>query len=444
MTYFPIKDLVRADYNPRVMPDVEMQSLMKSIETHGFVEPIVVNVAKDRYGVIVGGHQRLTAVEKLIARGDIPKGIEAFGPDGLVSRANANKNTHWSIPCFEIDLTLEAEKQLNIALNKIHGKFEEAKLYELIVEMKDSPTLPTTGFREDEISRILDRNMDDLDEDSDTGLALEDVAQSVPGEIYELGPHRLICGDSTDPSTYLKLLGSEKADMVWTDPPYNVAYKSGGDSLNESGKQSIKNDDMSPEQFKIFIDGAFAAMFQSVKQGGQFYICSGWSSYPQFLQSMMLHGFHHSGVIIWVKPGSSHGFNDYKYKHEWIAKAKKPDAKTAQSIIFGWSQGKHTFFGDNEFDVWEMPRKAVQNYKHPTEKPDWLPMRAIRNSTKRGDIILDPFSGSGSVMSACEKTGRRAFMIELDPKFCDVIRARWAKIERSKAKQVESNSNEQQ
>ncbi len=419
MTHFPIKDLKRADYNPRIMPDVEMQSLMKSIELHGFVEPIVVNVAKDRYGIIVGGHQRLTAVERLLAK-DAVKGLEL------------DKAGYWTIPCFTVELTLEAEKQLNIGLNKIHGKFDEDKLFSLIVEMKESPTLPTTGFREDEVSRILDRNMQE-NEDEDTGEGEEKIPVSIPGEIYELGEHRLICGDSTDPSVYQKLFGSTRPDMIWTDPPYNVKYKATeGSELTASGKQSIMNDDVSPEDFKKLIDGAFASMFRVAKTGAPFYICSGWSSYPQFLQSMLANGYYHAGVIIWVKPNSSHGFNDYKYKHEWIAKAKKPETKIAESIMYGWAAGKHTFFGDNEFDVWEMPRKAVSNYVHPTEKPDWLIMRAIRNSTQRGDIVLDPFSGSGSLMSACEKTGRRAFMIELDPKFCDVIRKRWDRIVKSR------------
>lgn len=421
MNYFPIKDLKRADYNPRIMPDAEMQALMKSIETHGFVEPIVVNIAKDRYGTIVGGHQRLTAIEKLLAK-DAVKGLEM-------------KDGYWVIPCFTVDLALDAEKQLNIGLNKIHGKFDEDKLFTLIVEMKESPTLPSTGMREDEISRLLDRNMSEEEQEEGNGEPKE--PRSKIGEIYELGEHRLICADSTDPETYLKLFGSVKADMIWTDPPYNVAYKAAGGGLKAEGKESIMNDDMKPEDFKALIDGAFKLMFLTAKQGAAFYICSGWGSYPQFLHSMLAHGFHHSGVIIWVKPGGSPGFNDYQYKHEWIAKAKKPDTKTAQSIIYGWSQGKHSFFGDNEYDVWEMPRKATQNYRHPTEKPDWLPMRAIRNSTKRGDIILDPFAGSGSLMAAAEKTGRRAFMIELDPKFCDTIRDRWERIEKANKKSDE-------
>lgn len=420
MTYFPIKDLKRADYNPRIMPDKEMASLMKSIETHGFCEPIVVNINPERYGIIVGGHQRLTAVERLLAK-DAVKGLEI------------DKDGFYNIPAFEVDLTLEAEKQLNIGLNKIHGRFDEDKIFDLISAMKESPTLPTTGFGEEEISMILDRDLDQTEEQEE-GDALPDEPISKPGEIYELGPHRLICGSSTDGETYKKLFGDAHPDMIWTDPPYNVAYKSRGKELQDGGKQSIMNDDMSAEDFKKFIDDAFMNMLGIAKEGASFYICSGWGSYPQFLQSMLAYGFQHSGVIIWVKNVPSMGWNDYRYKHEWIAKAKKADKKTAESIVYGWKKGVHTFYGDNEYDVWEMPRKATARYLHPTEKPDWLIMRAVRNSTKRGDVVLDPFSGSGSLLAACEKTGRRAFMIELDPKFCDVIRKRWDRIQDSKNK----------
>lgn len=419
MTYFAIKDLKRADYNPRIMPDVEMESLMKSIETHGFVEPIVVNANKDRYGIIVGGHQRLTAVERLLSKGVKIKGIE---------KHITEKGEHFEIPCFKVELDLEAEKQLNIGLNKIHGKFDEEKIYTLISEMKDSQTLPTTGFRDDEISKLLDKNMPE--EEDEEKMVLEGEPKSKLGEIYELGEHRLICGSSTDAEVYKKLFGSIRPDMIWTDPPYNVDYEGKTDE-----KMKIKNDKLSTEDFKKLIDDAFANFLSAMKPGGSMYICSGWSSYPQFLDSMLKNGFYHSGVIIWVKNNATFGFNDYHYKHEWIAKAKKTDPKSAEAIIYGWKQGKHEFHGDSEFDVWEMPRRTA-NRNHPTEKPDWLIMRAIRNSTKRGDIILDPFSGSGSLMAACEKTGRRAFMIELDPKFCDVIRARYERIQKSKQNEI--------
>ncbi len=185
---------------------------------------------------------------------------------------------------------------------------------------------------------------------------------------------------------------------------------------------------MTGPQFEAMVDSAFKNLLDFALHGSVYYICSGWSSYPQFLKSMDKAGFIHSGVIIWVKNIASMGWNDYRYKHEWIAKAKKPrEKKKAIGLIYGWKQGEAHKFHSNrsEYDVWEMPRKAVSKYLHPTEKPDWLIMKAIRNSSKRGDIILDAFAGSGSTMAAAEKTERRAFMIEYDPKFCDVIRARY-------------------
>ena len=423
-TKIKITDLRRAEYNPRIMPDSEMAALKTSIRTFGFVESVVVNThacdeCGDRKWVLVGGHQRTTAVEGLVAQGEAIKGIET--KDGITY-----------IPANLVDLHLAEEKLLNLALNKIKGKWDEKKLFEIIVDLKESPSIPASGFRDDEISRILDQTLDDEEKDEGEDDGSDKEPRSKLGEVYELGSHRLICGDSTDPETYKKLIGKEKADMVFTDPPYNVNYKSRGEKLKDEGNESIKNDNMDDAQFKTFIDGAFHEIFFNTKEGASFYICSGWSSYPQFLQSMLQNGFQHSGVIIWVKNVPSMGWNDYRYKHEWIARAKKPDPKTAQGIIYGWKNGTHKFYGDNEFDVWEMPRKAVAHYLHPTEKPDWLAMRALRNSTKRNDIVLDPFGGSGSTMAAAEKVGRRAYMIELDPKFCDVIRNRWERINKIK------------
>lgn len=415
-TTIKIRDLKPADYNPRIMPDTEMEALKTSIKTFGFVEPLVVNNNPERYGVLVGGHQRLSALESIIASGMVPTGIIESEEKGI-----------YLVPVSFVSLSAEDEKLLNLALNKIKGKWDEDKLSELIVALKEDPHIPASGFREDEISRILDQTLEDEESEEEP---IDDTKEprSKLGEVYELGPHRLICGDSTNPETYQILLGKEKADMIFTDPPYNVNYHSRGEKLKGEELEKIQNDNMTPEEFKAFIDGAFYSMFMYAKEGASFYICSGWSSYPQFLQSMLSNGFRHSGVIIWVKNVASMGWNDYRYKHEWIAKAKKPDPKTAESIIYGWKVGTHTFFGDGEYDVWEMPRKATARYLHPTEKPDWLAMRALRNSTKRNDIVLDPFGGSGSTMHAAEKVGRRAYMIELDPKFCDVIRDRWERM----------------
>lgn len=163
MTHFPIKDLKRADYNPRIMPDAEMQSLMKSIESKGFIEPIVVNVVKDRYGVIVGGHQRLTAVEKLIAKGIHPKGI----------KLKEETQGAWMIPCFTVELTIEEEKEANIALNRIHGKFDEDKLFDIIVGMQESPTISSSGLSEKEIMAVI-HSHDDVVEKTDINASVCD------------------------------------------------------------------------------------------------------------------------------------------------------------------------------------------------------------------------------------------------------------------------------
>lgn len=266
------------------------------------------------------------------------------------------------------------------------------------------------------------------------GGGLPEVPRSTAGEIYQLGPHRLICGDATDPSAYEKLLAGEKASLLWTDPPYNVGYKSRGKELEATGKKSISNDDLDLGAFERLADASFYAISIHLRPGASCYVCSGWSSYPQFVKSLDKAGFENHGVIIWVKNSPVLGWRDYATKHEWIAKAKRPEgARKAGGIVYAWKKGEtHDFYNRGEFDVWDMPRKATMQYLHPTEKPDWLPMRAIRNSTKRDEIILDPFAGSGSVMAAAEKTGRRAFMIELDPKFCDVIRDRWDRIEKAK------------
>ena len=150
MNYFPIQDLKRADYNPRKIPSDEMEALMKAIETHGFIEPIVVNVHKDRYGIIVGGHQRLTAVEKLLKKGIVPRGLL------FPMSEKTEKETGYEIPCFTVELDLEAEKVANIGLNRIHGKFDEEKLFDLIFDLKDSPVVATSGLSSDELTSILD------------------------------------------------------------------------------------------------------------------------------------------------------------------------------------------------------------------------------------------------------------------------------------------------
>jgi len=426
--YVKLNDLRPADYNPRFMPAEEMANLKESILKDGFIEPIIINTRNDqesgdRSNVIISGHQRRLALLDLIAKGHDILNLQGKGADTAV-------------PCVPLDLSLEDEKQLNIRMNRIKGKWDDEKLADILVGLRGSANLEVrTGMKTEEISRLLDTRLQPI-EDALTEAESEAIEgqepDSKPGTVYELGPHRLICGDCTDERVWQKLLDGQQADMVFTDPPYNVNYHSRGDNLKDTGTEKIANDNLDPEQFWNLIQLSFLRMAQHAKSGASFYICSGWSSYPTFLQAMEPQGIEHHGVIIWVKNVPSMGWNDYRYKHEWVLRGAKAagakEKKTAESIVYGWKKGTHQFHAQNEYDVWDMPRKATAHYLHPTEKPDWLAMRAIRNSTNRGDIVVDPFAGSGSTMAAAEKTGRRAFLIEMDPKFCDRIRARWDKL----------------
>lgn len=339
--FVKIKALRRTEYNPRTMPETEMRALKESIMSFGFVEPVVVNAHEcdecgDRKNILIGGHQRTTAVAELIEAGKIPQGIRLGEVKG-----EANPLEIAELPAIFVDFHIEQEKALNLALNKIKGKWDEEKLTAVIIELKGSPLIPATGFREDEVSRILDHGLLP-DEEDGMGEGEADVPSSQFGEIYELGEHRLLCGDATDPEAYAKLLGDQKADIVFTDPPYNVAYHSRGKGLKGEGKEELKNDDLSDQEFARLIDRSFYEMMQRMKPGAAAYICSGWSSYPQFLSSLLKAGYEHSGVIIWVKNAPSMGWNDYRYKHEWIIRAKQPEGKKAGGIIYGWKKGSTT------------------------------------------------------------------------------------------------------
>jgi DNA modification methylase len=223
------------------------------------------------------------------------------------------------------------------------------------------------------------------------------------------------CGKTFTPAKTTPI----KADLIFCDPPYNVDYhgeKHGG----------ILNDAMSADAFIAFSECFMARMAAATKEGGSFYICSGYSSYPPFLYALKKAGMTYSGPIIWIKDNPSMGWQDYKKKHEMILKAKK-EKRRATPIMYGWNGGRHYFLEDRfEADVWEIKRRPGSTMLHPTQKPLAMICRAIRNSSRAGEIVLDPFGGSGSTLIAAEREGRKARVIELDPKYVDVIIRRYA------------------
>jgi DNA modification methylase len=397
-----ISKLKLAEYNPRKMTDKDLANLKKSLKRWGFVQPIVVN--KD--STVIGGHQRIKAWKEM-------------GND--------------SVPIMQIDITKKEEKALNLALNRISGDWDTDKLFSVINELRTDEMLDFTGFDEKEVSQILDQFLEE-DEEEDLEKLLERLpAKANKGEVYKLGKHRLMCGDSTNIDDVQKLVKGKLMDMVWTDPPYNVNYKS-------EGLGNIENDNMSGGEFDDFMGGVFQRLFEVCKMGAVMYICTGWQSFSTFTAKMREIGLHISEVIIWVKNQAGIHTLEYPHKHEQIIKGKKypvSKKKKGTAIIYGWKKGKHKYYGDrSDYDVWEVDKRETGKYVHPTEKPDWLVMKALKNSSKFNDNVIDLFGGSGSALMACEKLGRNCYIMEIDPRFIDVIIFRWEKYTKLNAKKL--------
>ncbi len=378
-----ISELIPAEYNPRkaLKPgDKEYEKIKRSIEEFGYVDPVIVN--KDM--TIIGGHQRVTVLQDL-------------GYD--------------EIDCVVIDIDKTREKALNVALNKITGEWNKELLADLIAELQSQEDIDVgiTGFEPPEIEQLMnqvhDKNIEEDDFDIDTELAKPAITHI--GDVWKLGRHRVICADSTLPETYEILMDGKKANLVVTDPPYNVNYE------GVAGK--IKNDKMAEEQFEKFLFAAFVNMEQSMEDDASIYVCHSDSHGLTFRRAFEEAGFYLSGCCIWVKDRLMIGHSPYQWRHE--------------PILFGWKKGgKHHWYSDRkQSTVWEY-NKPLKNELHPTMKPVALIAYAIKNSSMSNCIVLDPFGGSGTTLVACEQTNRICFMSELDEKYTDVIVKRYIEL----------------
>ena len=371
-----ISDLLPASYNPRkdLKPgDKEYEDLKNSIENFGCVEPIVWN---RRNGHIIGGHQRLKILAEL-----------------------GKKETE----CVVLDLDDNQEKDLNLRLNKISGDWDLDKLKIVIDDLKLADfDLSLTGFEIEELDNLFRDEIKEKvkDDGFDVNAELVKPVLTRSGDLWHLGKHRLYCGDSTESSSYEKLMSDSKADLILTDPPYNVDYE------GIAGK--IKNDKMSPEKFYEFLSKAFQCMALFMADHASIYVFHADTQGAEFRRAFQESGFYLSQVCIWVKNMFVFGRSPYQWQHE--------------PVLFGWkSNGCHRWYaGRKETTVWKYD-KPQKSKEHPTMKPIPLLSYPILNSTKTGDIVLDPFGGSGSTLIACEQTGRVCFSSELDEKFCDVI-----------------------
>jgi len=342
-----------------------------------------------------------------------------------------------NVPTLTIDIKEDEAKAYRLADNKLNESDWDMEL--VVRELKElSPeNLDLTGFDK----RLVLENNDKDDEVPETPK----VAKSKVGEVYRLGHHRLVCGDSTSPETYKQLMKEIKADMVFTDPPYNVDYSGRG----EKTSKKIMNDKMSVPNFILFLKGTFKEIRDNVKAGGGLYIFHSSSSQIMFEEAMKDNGIEVKNQLIWNKPVASMGWGNYRWKHEpffyagikgsplnfygdrthtTVLDFQKTDAQLAT-----WAKKQKQAEKDGKTTIWTMKREPVQDYVHPTQKPVELITYALFNSSKVEDIVLDPFLGSGSTIIACQKTNRICYGIELDPLFVDVIIERWENYTGNKA-----------
>jgi len=390
-----IEDINPAPYNPRIdlkPGDPAYEKLKRSIKEFGYIDPIVWNF---RTGNLVGGHLRM----RVLAEQDV-------------------KEVEVSV----VNLSLEKEKALNIALNKISGDWDDVKLATLLDELEQLPDfdIGLTGFDPPEISSLFDRYLSvNGEDDFDVEKEAEKITEPVTcrGDIIELGKHRILCGDSVDLEDLKKLFQGKKADLVVCDPPYNVAYNDQQRPTGVKKKRKwdpIESDAMGQEEYEAWLKAVLSNLGKFIGQGAPIYL---WNGYRQFgPMHLMLNdlGFHVSCVIIWKKERFALSYSDYNQQSEFC--------------LYGWKKGNgaHNWYGPtNETTVWEVSRDNINTLVHPTQKPVALSQRAIKNSSKKDDIVLDLFLGSGSTLIGAESMGRRCFGVEIDPKYCDVIIRRY-------------------
>ncbi len=382
-----------APFNPRTISGHDLDALRRSLRFFGTVEPIVVN---RRSGHIVGGHQRV-------------KAAQAEGIDEM--------------PVVYVDLDDPAEKQLNVALNRIHGEWDESKLEEILADLKTAGAdLALTGFTEEELDELLrgpDAPADGLtDPDAVPGLPAQPITRR--GDLITLGRHRLLCGDSTDAPQLTRLMDGKRACCLWTDPPYGVHYEG-----KTARRLTIEND--SAEGLPELLRGAFAAASAVLEPGARIYIAhpAGRLS-VEFAQAFLEAGWALHQTLVWRKDIFVLGHSDYHYQHEPILYGHTP----AKGRV--GRGGKH-WYGDNaQTSVLDVPRPRASE-EHPTSKPVELIEIALRNSTPRDGMVLDLFGGSGSTLIAAERLGRRAFLLEIDPAYADVVVTRWEDFSGQKA-----------
>jgi DNA modification methylase len=416
----PIADLVLDPRNPRTISDFDMTKLRNSIREFGVVQPVVVR-RSDRK--VIAGHQRITALQ-----------LEGKAEVSVIWWEGDDRKAY----------------ALALALNKIQGEWVQDKLGTLLAELADVESLSDAlsgfdsdftslaGFSTKESLALFEATLPSgLPEENLSSLSAELLVRRSfqgtvqLGDLFQLGSHRVLCGDARDQGTVERLCDQSAPSMLFTDPPYNVAYQAesvGGHAASgrSHGRRTnplgpIAEDNLPPSEYQELLTGSLRNAFKVLRGGGAVYVCGGTSTTTAYDTAFTSVGLTKSSIIIWDKGEFSLGRKDYQSAYELI--------------YYGWKQGsKHNFYGGrSQTDIWLIPRDASSSYLHPTQKPTALAMRAIRNSSTPGEAVLDLFGGSGSTLIAAEQTGRKALLLELDPHYVEVAVARWEALTGKKA-----------
>ena len=377
MKLVPITKLVPYVNNARTHSPAQINKLRSSLREFGFINPVIID--RD-YGVIAG-HGRILAAKE----------------EGITE-----------VPCVFADHLTEAQKKAYIIADNrtaMDAGWDEELLRVEIEALQAADFDPLlTGFDEKELSKLFDDGIDAQEDDFDVDAELQKPTFTKSGDVWTLGRHRLVCGDATKEETYTALMDSRKANLVITDPPYNVNYE------GSAGK--IKNDNMDGEKFYQFLFDAFSCMEKVMADDASIYVFHADTEGLNFRRAFADVGFYLSGCCIWKKQSLVLGRSPYQWQHE--------------PCLYGWKKkGKHQWYtGRKESTIWEFD-KPKKNGDHPTMKPIPLTAYPIQNSSMANSVVLDPFGGSGSTLIACEQTDRICCTIELDEKFCDVIVRRY-------------------
>jgi DNA modification methylase len=383
-----IKELIEAEYNPRRLTKDQYKQLKDSLLRFGVVDPVLVNINEERKNIIIGGHQRTKVWSDL-----------------------GNK----TIPCVELNLTLDQEKELNVRLNKNTGEFD----FDMLANYFEETELIEWGFDEEELDLNFDEEEPEAEED-DYQQPDEVQTNIVEGDLITFEKdgkelHRLLCGDSTKKEDVERLMNGEKADMVFTDPPYNISFSGSMSNTTVDGvmvkhkganqqHDIIENDKMTDDEFLAFMISFLENLKLICK--GAYYISFGAQTLNQLLNPLEKTGFKYKAIIIWMKNQATLSGKDYKSRYEPIVYGRFNDCFYAERY--------------KQEDIWEFQR-TLKNDLHPTMKPIPLIEEAIKNSSLKDNIVTDFFLGSGSTMVASHQLNRKCYGLELTPKYCQVI-----------------------